>query len=183
MTHSELERRYFKWLCKSVCGDYFRERNYSLLMHRLHDTTYQYIMPMDANRAADGVNLRYRFANEKNYEYAMIASYLDNAPCSVLEMMAALAIRCEEHIMEDYNIGNRTSKWFFTMLESLGLDIMTDDQYDEQYVDYILRKFMDREYDRDGRGGLFTVPNSPRDMRGIEIWYQMFAYLDSILNR
>lgn len=51
----------------------------------------------------------------------MIASYLDNRPCSVLEMIIALAIRLEEHIMDDPDIGNRTGQWFWDMIVSLGL--------------------------------------------------------------
>ena len=43
----------------------------------------------------------------------MISAYLDNKTCSVLEMMIALAIRCEEHIMDDPDVGNRTGQWFW----------------------------------------------------------------------
>lgn len=39
---------------------------------------------------------------------------------------------------------------------------------------------MEREYERNGEGGLFTV-NNGRDMRTTEIWYQMNYYLSEII--
>jgi len=53
------------------------------------------MLPMDGNRAEDGIDLRYRFGYEKEYEGSTIASYLDNSPCSVLEMLIALAFRAK----------------------------------------------------------------------------------------
>lgn len=184
MSQYEVKQRYFQWICKAVCGrDSHKRLYYKQLLRRLHETPFHYTIGMDGNRAADGVNLRYRFGSEKHYDYAMIATYLDDRECSVLEMMAALAIRCEEHIMEDYDLGNRTSKWFWTMIESLGLMPMSDEQFDENYFSACMERFMNREFDRDGRGGLFTVPNCRRDMRTTEIWYQMAAYLEFILDK
>ena len=81
---------------------------------------------MDADRAEDGINLRYRFGYENGYESAMIASYLDDRPCSVLEMMVALSMKMEEQIMDDPDIGDRTSVWFWKMIDNLGLGTMHD---------------------------------------------------------
>ena len=78
------------------------------------------MIPMDGNRAEDGIDLRYRFGHEQHYSDAMVASFLDDRPCSVLEMMIALSIRCEEHIMDDPDVGNRTGQWFWSMIASLG---------------------------------------------------------------
>lgn len=114
------------------------------------------------------------------YSDAMIASYLDDRPCSVLEMMIALSIRCEEHIMDDPDIGNRTGQWFWSMLVSLGIGAMDDRKFDRYFVDRTLERFLDREYERNGEGGLFTV-NNGRDMRRTEIWYQMQYHLGEII--
>ena len=135
---------------------------------------------MDGNRAEDGIDLRYRFGREYSYPDAMIASYLDDRPCSILEMMTALAIRCEEHIMDDPDIGNRTGQWFWSMLVNLGLGSMYDAKFDRYRVDRILERLLDREYGRNGKGGLFTV-NNGRDMRTTEIWYQMNYYLSEVI--
>lgn len=48
----------------------------------------------------------------------------------MLEMMIALAIRCEETIMDDPRYGNRTKQWFWNMMKSLGLSYMNDDCFD-----------------------------------------------------
>ena len=63
------------------------------------------------------------------------------------------------------------------MIVSLGLGRMIDAKYDRKEVDYVIDRFLKRRYDRDGKGGLFTVKNPDRDMRGVDIWYQMCFYL------
>lgn len=175
MTRNDVKEEYFQWLCHFVCDDNWA--SYHKLMRRLHEIDFEYILAMDGNRAEDGMDLRYRFAYEFGYPGSMIASYLDDRPCSVLEMMIALAIRCEEQIMEDEDIGDRTGQWFWNMIVSLGLGRMIDAKYDRKEVDYVIDRFLKRRYDRDGKGGLFTVKNPDRDMRGVDIWYQMCFYL------
>ena len=110
-----------------------------------------------------------------------IASYLDNTPCSILEMMIALSLRCEEHIMDNPDAGNRTGQWFWNMLVSLGLGSMDDTEFDRDYVDMVLKRFLARDYQRNGRGGLFTVYDPRQDMRSMEIWYQLNCYLREII--
>jgi hypothetical protein len=147
------------------------------LLSYLHEREFNYILDMDGNRAEDGMDLRYRFAYENAYDYSMVATYLDDRPCSILEMMVALAFRCEEHIMDDPDIGNRTGQWFWGMIENLGLGHMYDSEFDNHYVDTVLDRFLNRQYKRNGEGGLFTIENCRRDLRDIEIWYQMSWYL------
>ena len=95
-------------------------------------------------------------------------------------MMIALSIRCEEHIMDDPDVGDRTGQWFWNMLVSLGLGSIDDRKFDRYLVDDVLERFLNREYKRNGEGGLFTV-NNGRDMRQTEIWYQMNYYLREII--
>ena len=148
----------------------------------LSKTDFYYTIPMDGNREADGIDLRYRFGYENSYDESMIAAYLDDRPCSVLEMMIALAIRCEENIMDDPDIGDRTGQWFWSMIENLGLSDMDDAEYDELYVHRIVKRFLDRGYKKNGEGGLFTIHHSAgRDLRNVEIWYQMCWYLDELV--
>lgn len=177
---TEIEDAYYNWLVNLICDAHHSQRSlYSKLLGCLHSTPFIYSIAMDENRAADGIDLRYRF----DYECAESANadmYLDG-PCSVLEMMAALAIRCEENIMDDTAYGNRTSQWFWTMVVNLGLGSMTDDRFDERYTKNVLDRFLHREYEPDGRGGLFRIRNCDRDLRRVEIWMQLCWYLDSIL--
>lgn len=178
MTESKLNALYFDWMCQRLCE--YHSENYYKLLRYLHDTEFRYLLPMDGNRAEDGIDLRYRFGREHSYDNPLIASYLDICPCSVLEMMVALAIRCEEQIMDDPGIGDRTGYWFWSMIGSLGLDSMNDDNFDLDYVDDVISKFLDREYKCNGDGGLFTVKDCRKDLRSVEIWYQMCWFLNSI---
>lgn len=179
MTQERLVNEYFEWMYQLVCD---RNQPYRKLLYRLHDIEFTYIIDMDGNRFEDGINLRYRFGYERGYPNAMIATYLDDSPCSVLEMIISLGIQCEEQIMDDPTMGVRTSQWIWGMLENLGLKSSTDDNFDRDYVDEVIDIFLNREYERDGRGGLFTIENCDRDLRSVEIWYQMCWYLDHILN-
>lgn len=175
---NKIEDKYFDWIYDLVReGMPSREGSYRKLLMKLHSTEFIFSNPMDENRAEDGINLRYKFAFERNVRG--IDDYL-NGPCSVLEMMASLAFRIEDHIMWDPDIGDRTGQWFWGMVDSLGLTSMTDDQFDRDYVDDCLTTFLNREYSRDGEGGLFTVKNCAHDMRDTDIWYQMCYYLKTI---
>lgn len=176
-----LVNEYFYWLCELIYDKkYSRRLSYHRLLVRLHQIDFCYILEMDENRAEDGVNLRYRFGYEKDYPSDTAARLLPNKPCSMLEMMIALASRSEE-LMDDPDIGNRTGKWFWTMIVNLGLGDMDDDNFDKVYVDTIIERFMRREYSPDGMGGLFTFEHCNKDLRKVEIWYQMMWYLDEIL--
>ena len=182
MTKDELNNLYFNWMCQLVYTNrYSKNLSYKKLLYRLHDTNFTYVMPMDDNRAEDGIELRYRFAHENGYDHPMIATYLDNRPCSVLEMMVALSLRCEENITSDPDYGDRTGQWFWNMVVSLGLVSMNDNKFNRDYVDKTIQRFLNREYEPNGKGGLFVIENCACDLRNVEIWYQLCWYLDKEL--
>lgn len=183
MTQRDVNLDYFNWLCDIVCGDrYSPGISYTSLLTCLHEIAFTYLHPMDENRAAQGANLRYRFALclVPMEETSGVTCALD-APCSVLEMMVALAIECEETIMDDPCFGNRTAQWFWGMIASLGLGGMYNNRFDRDYVEEVIERFLNREYEPDGRGGLFTIKNYGRDLRTMEIWWQACAYLNGII--
>lgn len=169
-------KKYLDWLCEFVCDKRSR-RAFSKLLYTLYLTDFDAVLDRDENRIVDGLALRPRFLSEMKIDPKMEVHIFGEKKCSVLELMVALAIRCEDNLMQNPDIGDRTSKWFWVMLHSLGLDNMTDNTYDENKVSYILYTFINRQYDYDGWGGLFTVQNPRRDMRQVEIWYQMCWYL------
>lgn len=179
MFRDQIINDYFEWLWNfTKCRGHSQNRKIITLLHNIE---FRYSIPMDANREEDGIDLRYRFITEvgipKNYQE--VYGYLDG-PCSVLEMMIALAIRCEESIMDDPDIGDRTSEWFWLMMKNLGLDYMSDRKFDRDVAEEKISIFLDRRYKRNGEGGLFVV-NGRRDLRKVEIWYQMCWYLDTIM--
>lgn len=176
--HIDLEKRYFDWLVSTVSkhGNY-NGKNYRKLFAYLNTRSFFYILPMDGNRSEDGIDLRYSgFAWQCGVQQHEIERYLDRQDCSVLEMMVCLAIRAEA-IVGDPEVGDRTSKWFWDMIESLGLMEMDDIHYNEDRVSYIVDCFLNRDYKPNGKGGLFTLKDPPHDLRAAEIWNQMCWYL------
>lgn len=178
-----IKEKYFDWICALIdhneCDD---ETSYTRLLHYLDNEEFVYILEMDENRMEDGIDLRYRFGYEMNYPREVIENSLGDDSCSVLEMMVALSIRCEEGFMDDIDEGNRTGEWFWNMIENLGLGNMTNLNFNERYSSTVIRKFLNRKYTSNGKGGLFTVKKPKYDMRDVEIWYQMMWYLDEYLN-
>lgn len=169
---------YFEWLCKLVdMKRWSEDLTYRRLLRHLHNIEFTWTIRLDENRADDGIQLRRRYA--LRHDDMSLQEYL-SGPCSVLEMMAALALRCEDWIMDDDQIGNRTGQWFWGMIHNLGLTPMIDKDFNRDVVDNIVARFLNREYAPDGRGGLFTVRNCIRDVRKVEIWTQLSWYLGSI---
>ena len=173
---------YFCWLIRLV-GDGYIEGNYQKLLWKLYVTDYIWELDYDRNRAADGVFLRKIFKREYG-EFAYNFGNFGDAnggqerPCSVLEMMVALARKAENDIMHDPDFGDRSSQWFWTMLENLGLDVYDDYHFFEEEVDRILDIFLHRRYENNGSGGAFPIRNRTRDLRKTDLWWQMNAYLE-----
>ena len=183
MTRNDLNNDYFDWLSDLVCRQRYSERiSYKKLLMFLHSTEFRYSIPIDENRAYDGENLRWLYVCDRGYK-DRCDEVLDDlsGPCSVLEMIIALSIRCEESIMDDPSKGDRTGQWFWEMIVNLGLGSMYDSRFDKQYVEDVVTRFLDRDYDPDGKGGLFTIRNCERDVRTMEIWHQLTYFLDTIV--
>lgn len=162
---------YFKWLVYIVDG-----RKYEKLLQELHSIDFTYILERDANRAADGEDLRWRYVCEDGNR-----SILQwEQPCSVLEMMVGLSIKMED-IMDDPEFGDRVSDWFWEMMDNMELSSMTNSRFDADYIHEKVYILLNREYEPDGKGGLFFIPDARKDLRDVEIWYQMNWYLDSIV--
>lgn len=162
---------YFCWLVELI-GDGYLERNYQKLLWKLFTTDFFYELEYDKNRAADGLFLRRTFANS-------CGMILPDKPCSVLEMIVALARKAEDDIMHDPDIGDRTGRWFWIMMENLGLDIYDDYGYSEANVNQILDVFMHHRYaPNGGSGGMFSVRKCCRDMRKTDLWWQLNAFFE-----
>lgn len=162
---------YFEWLVSLVNG-----WDYSRLLSLLHSIEFTYTNPLDENRYRDGLELKSRYLYENGYDHSYIN--LLGTKCSVLEMMVALAVRCETTIMSDYTYGDRTSLWFNCMLDGMRLCNSTDTMFDEDYCRRRIDIMLNRLYDEYGDGGLFYVRFPDYDMRRVEIWCQMNWYLN-----
>lgn len=172
---------YFDWMCSKACKSNPQKRRYSKLLAKLSRVQYEYSNAYDGNREADGIDLRYMFASENDIPQYEICRELDHTMgCSVLEMMVALSIRMEE-IMYDLQ-EFQPNRWFWSMIQSLGLRSMDNKSFDEETVDYILTKWMNGLYDREsGQGGLFVLrDNRGKDLTTVEVWCQAMWYLSEV---
>ena len=164
---------YFRWLAGFIGDEYFLQ-NYSKLLNALFEKEFIWSLEWDENRAKDGLGLRRIFTKEfRNLpENGRFWPFLG---CSVLEMMVAMARRCNDELIFNPEKGDQTGRIFWVMLENLGLDIYDDYGFFEDEVDEILDRFLGRKYDFDGSGNLFQLRNS--DPRKIDLWLQLNLYL------
>ena len=164
---------YFEWLSEIAIPDRIHRDSYQKLMLGLYSEDFYWSVANDGNRAEDGERLRMIYENESGF-------YCEKeGPASVLEVMLALAIDCENCIMYDPDEGNRTYIWFWDMIENLGLSDLDDWSFSVDRFDQIMHIFLGRKYDKDGYGGPFFIEGFGRDMRKIELWYQLNYYLKS----
>ena len=171
---------YFTWLYNWVCKGRAHENvSYKKIFTLLHQIEFTFTIPNDINRAKDGAYLRYRFAIDSEDDSRFQEDIMDalDGPCSVLEMMIALAIRCEESIMDDTRYGDRTGQWFWEMMTNVGISHMIDERFDRIYAEQAIYDFLDRRYTSDGKGGLFYIRGCTDDLRKVEIWTQLCWYL------
>lgn len=63
-------------------------------------------------------------------------------------------------------------RWFWEMIDNLGLR-----NYSEQSVIDNVGKWMARDYDKDGRGGIFPLNRPLRNQRTVPIWEQAGSYM------
>lgn len=141
---------------------------YRNLIDALGSTPFIWLHPLDKNRGDDGHFLRTVFFDL--YETDVI----DENYCSVLEMILSICNRI------GYELDNTEKPWvyFWEIMGNLGLADQDDANFDEQKVEIILRRLLNRTYKKNGEGSMFPVKNPREDFRKTEIWYQMQAYID-----
>ena len=170
---------YISWMEKKKLGFSDKElEDYNFLSMDLIKMEFRYTHPMDENRAIDGLKLRQAYYEETGSFIGPSSGILE--PCTVLEMMVALALRWENQFMRDPEKGNQGKKWFFEMLNNLGLLDCTNKNYQYGSEKLILRAiegFLNRDIDKNGVGGLFPLKSSRKNQKNEQIWNQMMAYL------
>ena len=170
---------YIEWLVKDKLGLTDKEwKKYNFLCNSLAKIEFIAVHPLDENRAEDGLELRSQFSDETGL-------YLDGSSgltvrCSMLELIAGLAIKVENRIMRNISIGDRTSKWFFVMIDNMDFSKMTNNDWKYDYEDYIRKvcsSIINRDYGSNGVGGLFPLKNDSKNWTNEEIWVQCMAFL------
>ena len=170
-TNIKIKRAYFLWLCDKVNAmseEKLKAGGYFFLMRTLYKKEFYWTVDMDENRAEDGKSLRKSF--DDNSQEVL------NGPCNMLELLVGLACKWNDEIQTD-NDPDLSATYFWMMIGNLGLSDYVDTNFDEEKVREKLDIFLDREYSKDGVGGLFPVKNAKKDFREVELWYQLQEYL------
>lgn len=179
MNKSEFEKSYFSWLTQIVNDKYYlRGRDPSKLLKYLYGVNYFYTISMDSSREEDGLGLRHNFACERGIPVLVCDEFMEGKSCSVLEMLIALSIRAAERVFNDPRDPEPlTGRFFWDMIRTIGLDPMIQN-FDAKETDEKVMRLMQHNYEHDGKGGLFYIPNCKFDMRTVHIWFQLSWYLD-----
>lgn len=136
------------------------------LLRYLFEVNYIWTIPLDENRAQDGIDLRCLYANLNN----LTIDIFQDKPCSMLEMLIAFANRIENDFMGSAESDN-TPRWFYQMLVSLGI---SEDmkQFDKSRVDHALVMFFNHQI------ALFDIPGIEK----LQLWDQLNNWLNNLTN-
>lgn len=162
-----MKERYFHWLLKFIGNGYCRKNSYFELLKYLFNTDYCWSVPMDENRAVDGIDLRHRFVVECNENQEASYVYLYGPP-SVLEVLIALSIRMECIARGSIDLA-KSGQWFWGMIKSLSIFDCYDGNFDREKVEYFLEGWMEN----DDEISIFPC-------RGDELWTQAMNFLSEI---
>lgn len=142
------------------------------LCELLYTTQFYSSVRRDQNRVEDAREIRQDFLKEHRDEYQ--PGYWRDMDASVLEVLMGIAQRLAFKTDESPGV------CFWKLIGNLGLDECTDMNWNadtRRKADRIIRRFLERSYLKNGRGGLFPLNDPQEDQRELEIWTQMNAYL------
>lgn len=181
MNSLEINQAYLDWLKSFVLQEEYNSSKYDMFFEVLYDIEFTFCLPMDSNREKDGLDLRIKFINNCNYKQENL-KFIDNRPCSVLEMLIALSIRCENTFAYNPEYEDRTFIWFWEMISNMGLTgHITNDDFDSTFIENKINRCLERRFESNGRGGLFILPERKEDIRDIDFWKQAGWYFDRVL--
>lgn len=174
MPSEGLDERYLSWLYGQVASvkTRVRTRTHWKLFRQLNDTIFVAVVPFDENRVADARDMKYEFLAEAEDE----AGDPDwtRSPVSMLEVLIVLSRQLA------FEMDDPVAPWFWHLIETLQLEHFNDREYDNHAQEAIantIDRVIWRNYEPDGRGGLFPLRNPREDQRKVELWYQLNAYL------
>lgn len=169
---------YLNWLYSQI--EKRDSSDFKEFVYDLHSYPFICQVANDDNRVEDGIELRYKFADEKKVELSK--EFLSEG-CTLLEMLVALSYRMD-FILFDQSRGPRHQLYFWLFIDNLKLKKYTNDDEKgdisrkRKFNRVVINKFLRREYQANGSGGLFPLENPVSDQREVEIWYQMAEYIN-----
>lgn len=169
----QLDQPYFEWLYSLInpLNQKNPHRTYWKLFRCLYSTMFTWSVPNDDNRVEDGRDLRIKFLDERQIPLEDVDPDWLEMECSFLEMLIGLSERASFITSED------KSHWFWTLLKNIGLRQFNDSRHIPKSVQATLDCVVQRKYSWNGSGGLFPLKHADRDQTGVELWYQLHAYI------
>lgn len=190
-------RSYVEWLESFTIDervDESRRLSYHKMIMQLWEIEFESYIGNDHDRAAEGLELRYRYNNilaQKAGEGDFVTPDVRDifGECRLLEMLVALSMRMYD-LMQDMGIYNSVSRWFWEIMENVGFDILDDSTWgaegssrsyrNENFMRHVCDEIMHGDGPYVGKkGGWFHI----NDWDSIEIWYQMHRYLKQYVGR
>lgn len=138
-----------------------------------------------------------RFPNYFEFKVGVRIKDTSRIPTSVLEELVYLSVTCEERLMYDlqaegpekddyryyggrYRPGairvDRGPRLFELILENLKLLRYNDEYFNEELVDFLVQRWMKREYKPNGEGGIMPMYGTDRDQRYVPHSSQIAEY-------
>ena len=140
-------------------------------MEQLFDSPFEAVLDRDINRIDDCLSLREQFF----YEKGVNGSFIEKDPC-ILELLVSLSVRIDNEYLGNPN-DPHPEIMLWEMICNLGLDKFDNSHYNGDKIYKILGVLVGRQYDFNGKGGLFPLKNVCFDQKNVEIVGQMKAYL------
>ena len=161
---TQLDVDYYEWLISNIHIP--NGKSYRGLFEVMHNTEFHWTIPNDDNRLADGLDLRYEFADSKKNKLKLQGATL-------LEVLVALSRRVA------FTAGGQPKRWAWKLLKNLRLTEKSDPltERDLERINDVLDALVWRTYEANGRGGFFPLNSPEDDQTKVEIWYQMNKYV------
>lgn len=168
-TNKTSANRYLYWLTSLIVPKNV-QNPYGSLMYVLNNLSFDVEARMDENRAADGRYLRTIFEDEMG-----TTCPIKSGQATFLEFLISMSDRVQSVLSQRDNMW----EWFTYFLDRMGI-AKCDDEWmavnpDSSYfVERAVRTLNRHDYLPDGsHGGLFYIPDSPVDLRAMDLWTQM----------
>lgn len=157
---------YTRW----VIGEAGAERvDNFLLLSCLNNIEFYFLMPDDKNRAEDAFDIREDYISEHGD-----IEEIPSTP-TVLEVLLGLA---KHATVMDYD---PAWKWLSLFIRNLGFEGINDSNWNENteaFVKKTIRKWLDRQFSKDGVGSPFRG-NGTYDVARTSMWYSLQWYLSN----
>jgi hypothetical protein len=170
---------YMKWILEKM---EFRKRGrkkYGKLMKYLNNTEYEFKTLLDENRLSDALNMRNNFLEEyfggsyNKYDSTIVAAcpniiVFGPHRCSILEMLAALSIRCEIEMTGEPGC-DVLGRMFWIAIDNSGLGKFSDDKFDGQFVKKTVNEMTNFD--------IFPFHRPGIDKNRVDLWYAMQLWI------